>query len=141
MQETVIPKLWHRNDKTGKQTAIKVNLDVWASANRITNRVFTLEFLQEQPVGGLWLPRKVNARFEDADGRLISDEIVVIADRKSQDRNDRLFRERFTLVGTDFDKNADYYLVLEDPDERIDKVMRKLGFKIDLSIMPGVEFS
>jgi len=140
LQETVIPKVWHRNDKTGKQTAIKVNLDVWASANRITNRVFTLEFLQEQPVGGLWLPRKVIARFEDADGRLISDEIVVIADRKSQDRNDRLFRERFTLVGTDFDKNADYYLVLEDPEERIERIIMNRRFQIDLGIMIGFDF-
>jgi uncharacterized protein (TIGR02687 family) len=140
LQEIVIPKIWHRNDKAGKHTVAKVNLELRASAHRITNRVFTLEFLQEHPVGVEWLPRNVIAKFVDADGRPVSDQVVMIADRTSQDRNDRLFRERFTLSGTQFDKDADYYLVLEDPDERVEKVIYKRRFQIDLTIAFGFDF-
>ena len=140
LQEMVIPKIWHRNDKAGKHTVAKVNLELRASAHRITNRVFTLEFLQEHPVGEAWLPRTVVAKFVDADGHPVSDQVVMIADRTSQDRNQRLFRERFTLSGTDFDKNADYYLVLEDPDERVEKVLFRRKFQMDLGIAFGFDF-
>lgn len=140
LQEIVIPKIWHRNDKAGKHTVAKVNLELRASVYRITNRVFTLEFLQEHPVGAEWLPRTVIAKFVDANGNSVSDQVMMIADRTSQDRNERLFRERFTLSGTQFDKDADYYLVLEDPDERVEKVIYKRRFQIDLTIAFGFDF-
>ena len=140
LQEIAIPKIWHRNDKAGKHRVAKVNLELRASAYRITNRVFTLEFLQEHPVGAEWLRRTVVAKFVDADGHSVSDQVVMIADRTSQDRNERLFREQFTLSGTQFDKDADYYLVLEDPDERVEKVIYRRRFQIDLTIAFGFDF-
>lgn len=140
LQEIVLPKIWHWNDKAGKRPVPKVNLELRASAYRITNRVFTLEFLQEHPVGDAWLPRTVIAKFVDADGQPVSDQVVIIADRTSKDRNERLFRARFTLSGTQFDKNADYYLVLEDPDERVEKILFKRKFQIDLTITFGFDF-
>jgi uncharacterized protein (TIGR02687 family) len=132
LQEIVLPKIRHWNDKAGKRPTAKVNLELRASAYRITNRVFTLEFLQEHPVGDNWLPRTVIAKFVDAEGQPVSDQAVIIADRISKDRNERLFRVRFTLSSAHFDKNADYFLVLEDPDERVEKVLAKYKFQIDL---------
>lgn len=140
LQEVVIPVIWHRNEKGASRASSKVKLELISTVNRITNRVFTLEFLQLQPVSEETLPRQVVARFVDADGRAVSNEVKIIADITSKDTSSRLFKERFTLKGTDFDRNAEYYLLIEDPEELVDKEVLKRRFTIDLGITLGFEF-
>jgi hypothetical protein len=96
--------------------------------------------LQLQPVSEEALPRQVVARFVDAAGRAVSNEVKIIADITSRDTSSRLFRERFTLKGTDFDRNAEYYLLIEDPDELVEKEVLRRRFTIDLGITLGFEF-
>ncbi|HXL03373.1 MAG TPA: BREX-1 system phosphatase PglZ type A [Bacillota bacterium] len=140
LQEVVIPVIWHRNEKGASRASSKVKLELISTVNRITNRVFTLEFLQLQPVSEEALPRQVVARFVDAAGRAVSNEVKIIADITSRDTSSRLFRERFTLKGTDFDRNAEYYLLIEDPDELVEKEVLRRRFTIDLGITLGFEF-
>ena len=140
LQEIVIPLIWHRNEKRAAGPPSKVKLELISTVNRITNRVFTLEFLQLEPVSEDALPRKVVARFVDAHGRAVSNEVKIIADITSKDTSSRLFKERFTLKGTDFDRNAEYYLLLEEPEELVDKEVLRRRFTIDLGITLGFEF-
>ncbi len=85
-------------------------------------------------------PRTVTARFVDASGATISDEAIIVADSTSADPNERLIRTRFTLTGDRFDKNAEYYLVLEDQEETVEKILLKRRFIIDLGISAAFEF-
>jgi uncharacterized protein (TIGR02687 family) len=140
LQEIAIPVIWHRNDKGTSRGLSKVQLELILTVNRITNRVFTLEFLQLQPVSEEALPRQVIARFVDTQGRAVSNEVKIIADIASRDTSSRIFRERFTLKGTGFDKNAEYYLLLEDPEELVEKEVLRRKFAIDLGITLGFEF-
>ena len=60
--------------------------------NRITNRVFTLGVLCNWSLSTDALPRQVVARFVDAHGRAVSNEVKIIADITSKDTSSRLFR-------------------------------------------------
>ena len=44
----------------------------------------------------------------------------------------RTYREKFTLRDMAYDKNKEYYLILEDEDKPVEKLYERIPFKIDL---------
>ena len=52
----------------------------------------------------------------DKEGNRISNENIIIADSRSNNPEDRTFREKFTLRDMAYDKNKEYYLILDDED-------------------------
>lgn len=140
LQEIVVPRIWHRSERAARRGVNKPDIELRSTVNRITNRFFTLEFFQKQPAVGPVQPRTVTARFVDASGATISDEAIIVADSASADPNERRVRTRFTLTGDRFDKNAEYYLVLEDQEETVEKILLKRRFTIDLGISAAFEF-
>jgi hypothetical protein len=47
---------------------------------------------------------------------------------------DRTYKEKFTLKDIKYDKLAKYNLILEDEDEKVEKIYLKIPFTIDLII-------
>lgn len=133
LQETMIPLVRYQNRKAGQkgfQAAAKTNVLLLGENRQISNNVFTLTFYQEKPCVGKVQPRTVLARFEDAQGKIISDEHRLIFDRTEMENNQRTLRSIFRLLGSGYDRNAQYDLVLRDVEENAE--LERIPFQIDI---------
>lgn len=65
---------------------------------------------------------------------------MIIADRNSETPADRNFKEKFVLKDLKYQKEETYYLVLEDDDEKINPIINKVPFYIDLAIINDFGF-
>lgn len=133
LQEMVVPLVQYRNRRAGQKgyTAItKPDVELLGENRKISNNLFTLNFYQKQPCGGKVQPRTVRARLEDASGRPISDEHRLICDQTAQENERRVLRTTFRLLGTGYDRSAEYWLVLQDEEEKTE--MERIPFQIDV---------
>lgn len=134
LQETIIPVLKYKNSRKEEFKVKKVEVKLTNISRRITNRITFLEFFQTEKADEKKLPRRLKLYFEDKEGNRLSNENIIIADSKSIKPEDRLFKEKFTLKDAGYDKTKDYYLMLEDEEEKVEKVYKRIPFVIDLLI-------
>lgn len=133
LQEMVVPLIRYQNKRAGQKgyTAItKAEVMLLGESRRISNNFFTLNFYQKQPCAGKVQPRTVLAWFEDAEGRPISDEHQLVCDLTAKEDNLRTMRITFRLLGSGYDRNAAYNLVLRDKDDRAE--IARIPFRIDI---------
>lgn len=134
LQEVVIPLLRYKNLKMSKEEAItKANIVLTTQNKKITNNTFTLTFFQVDRVDDeeKVVPNTFKIYMEDLDtGEVISNVNTIVADKKSQNYDERVFKIRFTLKSGNYDKTKNYYLIIEDDS----KVLDKVPFKINLGI-------
>ncbi|MFW6030841.1 MAG: BREX-1 system phosphatase PglZ type A, partial [Halanaerobiales bacterium] len=107
---------------------------------KITNSIFHLEFFQTEKIADKVLPRRLSLYFVDKEGNKISNENIVIADSSSDRPEERTYREKFTLKSMEYKKDYDYYLVMEDEEESVEKIYEKEPFKISLAITNDFDF-
>jgi len=141
LQEMMIPVIRYQNKKAGQKgfTAItKADVVLLGENRKISNNIFTLIFYQNQPCGGKVQPRYVRARLEDAAGKIISDEHHLSGDMTAQENNARTMRTTFRLLGSGYDRNIDYFLVLTDEEEK--KEIERIAFRIDIVFENDFEF-
>jgi len=134
LQEIALPVIKFKYLRKEEYRATKVNVKLTSISRKITNRITFLDFLQTDRVDEKKLPLKLKLYFADERGNRISNESIIIADSKAEEANERKYREKFTLKSIAFDRATQYYLVLEDEDETIEKIYDKLAFTIDLLI-------
>jgi hypothetical protein len=101
---------------------------------KITNNITYLEFLQKEKVGDKLLPCRFKIYLADDDGSRISNENIIIADSKSDELQERKFREKFVLKNMKYDKDKKYFLTVEDDEEMIATVYERMPFTVDLVI-------
>ena len=123
LQEMVVPvieyhflrnqsKEYKRNRSKYDTKPVEVSL---LSANRkISNMIFSLNFYQKDPVGGNREAATYQLYFTDSAGKPISDIQKIIADRTSDNGQDRIFRCGFNLKSLKFSNTDSYYLVIAD---------------------------
>ena len=75
-------------------------------------------------------PRTVLARLEDASGRPVSDEHRLVCDMTAEDNTLRTLRVAFRLLGSGYDRNAEYPLVLRDAETHAE--LQRIPFRIDV---------
>jgi uncharacterized protein (TIGR02687 family) len=134
LQEIIIPLIRFKYVRKDAFKPAKVTVKLTNISRKITNRITFLEFLQTDKVEDKKLPLKLKLYFADADGRRISNENIIIADSRSQQPEERTYREKFTLKEMPYDKSKNYYLVMEDEEGSVEKVYEKIPFVIDLLI-------
>jgi len=140
LQELMVPLIQYQNKKTGQKgfTAIKkTDVILLGDQRRISNNIFTLAFFQKEPCVGKVLPRRITARFEDSSGLMISDEHRIDAASTAPENNDRVTRVTFRLLGSGYDRTADYWLVLTDREE--ERELERIPFTID--VVFGLDFA
>ncbi|WP_409966858.1 BREX-1 system phosphatase PglZ type A [Bengtsoniella intestinalis] len=142
LQETVIPVIRFKSDKNLRQSmgAKKVSLDLTNLSRKITNVITHLTFFQGQSVDEKNLPLRVTAYFVDEAGNRISNENIIIADSNSQIPEERTYKEKFTLKDMAYDKSKEYFLVLIDEDEMVNKEIARMPFAIDLVFGGSIQF-
>ena len=139
LQELMTPLVQYQSKKAGQKgyrAIIKTDILLLGENRTITNNLFSLNFHQTEACGGKVLPRVVNAHFEDAHGHVISDEHRWTANSLAQEKNERVKRISFRLLGNGYEKYSDYYLVLTDLEENT--IMQKIPFRIN--VVFGLEF-
>ena len=70
--------------------------------------------------------------FIDSNGKQISDIAKIIADKTSDNGQERIFRRNFNLKSLKYDNRASYYLVIED--ETGLQMPQKEEFQIDIAL-------
>lgn len=139
LQELMVPLIRYQNKKSGQKgfTAItKTDIVLLGDNRKVSNNIFTLAFYQKSPCVGKVQPRQALARFEDDRGDVISDEHRIIGNSAASENNERVTKVTFHLVGSGYDRNADYWLVLRDADDGT--VLERIAFRID--VVFGLDF-
>ncbi|SEP83366.1 TIGR02687 family protein [Lachnospiraceae bacterium RM5] len=122
-------KEYQRNKDKYDTKPVEVNL---LSANhKISNMIFSLNFYQKEAVGLNREKCNYNAYFVDATGKKISDIQKIIADKTTEDVQDRTFRCNFSLKSQAYDSKELYYLIIEKEDST--DLPERIEFQIDIA--------
>ncbi|NLW23294.1 MAG: BREX-1 system phosphatase PglZ type A [Tissierellia bacterium] len=132
LQEVLVPLIIYRDKKSGQIGAVeseKASIKLISATRRITNSIFALDFFQTERVGGKITPSLVKVYLMDSDENIISNEGILLADKSSDKPEDRTMTIRFILKSMDYDRNKDYYLIIEDVETG---EYERIPFTIDL---------
>lgn len=123
LQEMVVPvidyqylrsssKTYQRNRE--KYDTKPVTLTLLSAARKISNMIFSLNFYQKEAVGDNRIACNYQLYFTDARGKQISDVAHIIADKTSDNGQNRTFRCSFKLKSLKYSNRDSYYLVIVD---------------------------
>ena len=139
MQEMVVPVIVYKGMRTGYKKYIEVQnpgLSLISESHKVSNLMFSLDFLQKQPIGDKVQPCNYTLYFTDEVGAPVSDFQTVIADRTNNNASDRVFRVRFTLKQAQYNKNKLYRLVIANDTDAPEEV----EFRIDIAFADDFGF-
>ena len=140
LQEMVVPVIeYHylRNDsKTYQRNKAKydtkpVEVGLLSANRKISNMIFSLNFYQKDAVGDNRSAANYLLYFVDSNEKQISDTAKIIADKTSDNGQERTFRCSFNLKSLKYDNRASYYLVIAD--ETGLQMPQKEEFQIDIA--------
>ena len=141
LQEFVVPVIEFKNKRPGSKNFVdmkKAELQLLSQTRKISNSMFTLNFYQKEPVGGKVSPAVYEIYLTDISGHVISDRQTVIADKTSENNNERTFRVSFTLKGLAFSKTETYSLLIREKETGL--VTDRVGFNIDIAFTNDFDF-
>ena len=139
LQEMVVPVInYHflRNDsKEYKRNKSKydtkhVTVSLFSASHKISNMIFSLSFYQKEAVAANREAMTYQLYFMDSSGRVISDVSRIIADKTSDNIQERTFRCNFNLKSLKYSNTETYYLVIADEDGL---QMSREEFQIDIA--------
>lgn len=141
LQEMVVPvieyhflrnetKMYQRNK--AKYDTKPVEIGLLSSSRKISNMIFSLHFYQKDAVGDNRSAANYLLYFVDSNGKQISDTVKIIADKTSDNGQERVFRCNFNLKSLKYDNTATYYLVIAD--ETGLQTPQKEEFQIDIAL-------
>lgn len=117
-QEVVVPVLTVnqlRGSKAEQRTKSKVEVISARSTLKMVNNIHKFELMQTEAVSELKLPITVTVAIYDGSDIVSSEEIITF-DAMSDDMKERIKPARLSLLGSDFDRKKDYFLVISDKD-------------------------
>lgn len=140
LQEMVVPVLefqYLRNSSKEYQRnrdkidTKPVTISLLSASRKISNMIFSLNFHQKDAVGGNREAANYLLYFEAANGQKISDTVKIIADKTSDNPQERVFRCSFNLRSQKYTSTDVYYLVIAD--ESGLQAPAKEEFQIDIA--------
>ena len=123
LQEMVVPLIeYHflRNQSReyqknrSKYDTKPVEIGLLSASRKISNMIFSLNFYQKEAVGGNREAATYQLYFTDSSGKPISDVQKVIADKTSNNSQERIFRCSFNLKSLKYSNTETYNLVIAD---------------------------
>jgi uncharacterized protein (TIGR02687 family) len=139
LQEMVVPVIVYKGMRAGYKKYVEVQnpgLSLISESRKVSNLMFSLDFLQKQPVGEKVQPCNYNMYFTNDEGVPVSDFQTIIADRTSNNASDRVFRVRFTLKQMQYNRNKIYRLVIANDTDAPEEV----EFRIDIAFADDFGF-
>ena len=131
LQEMVVPVIIYKGIRSGSKHFVEVKnpgLSLISESRKISNLIFSLDFLQKQPIGEKVQASSYSLVFTDEVGIPVSDTQTVIADKANENASERVFRTKFTLKPMQFNKNKIYRLVISNGTE----IPEEIEFIIDI---------
>jgi len=108
-----------------------VALSLLSANHKICNMIFGLNFVQAEAVGDNRIPCNYLIYLVDDQGKQVSDIQKVIADKVSENIQERTFRCTFHLKPLQYSNTKLYYLVIASEDGL--QVPQKIEFQIDIA--------
>lgn len=140
LQEMMVPLISYKHLRTASKEYQnnKENIDVKpveikliSNYRKISNMVFNLSFYQMEEVSSTREASSFRLYFVDQDGRKISDEVRIIADKSHvRDNADRKFDLRFSLIEKNYSIIDPYYLIIEEENNKLP--IQREEFTIDI---------
>jgi len=140
LQEMVVPVIeyrflrnssmeYQRNRK--KYDTEPVTVSLLSASRKISNMIFSLNFYQREAVGDTRVPATYQLYFVDNNGKQISDVQKIIANKTSDNSQDRTFRCSFNLKSLKYSNTESYYLIIAD--ETGTQMPLREEFQIDIA--------
>ena len=139
LQEMVVPVIeYHflRNQSSeyrknrSKYDTKPVDIALLSANRKITNMIFSLSFYQKEPVSYNREKATYQLYFTDSTGKPVSDTATIIADKTSDNGQERTFRCSFNLKQLKYSSTEQYYLVITDENGMI---VSREEFQIDIA--------
>lgn len=108
-----------------------VTVSLLSAGRKINNMIFSLNFYQQEAVGGNREAAQYLVYFVDENGQKISDTGKIIADKTSENAQERTFRCNFSLRSQKYSNRQTYFLVIADESGLQAPVMEE--FQIDIA--------
>lgn len=140
LQEMVVPVIrYHHLRNTSKEyqndpdkyTTKPVSVKLLSASRKISNMIFSLNFHQEEAVGGNRAACTYLVQFVDEYGNPVSDTQKIVADKNQADAQDRRFRCTFNLRAIKYDRTKPYYLIISS--ENGLQIPQREEFHIDIA--------
>ena len=142
LQELCVPVLSFRRVRSGAKgfrDTQAATIRVLSESRRITNSLFNVSLLQEEPAAGKVLPCEYELVFLDSSGNEVSDVVKAHADLTSDNPQDRVIKVRFSLkAGCSFISKEAYYLVARDKSSGVQVWREK--YRIEVAFAPVDDF-
>lgn len=125
LQEMTVPVVVFKNQRTGSRGYVetsKAELILISESRRISNSIFSLDFLQKQPVGDKVLPCEYTVYMAAADGTPVSDRKKIIADKTAPAEKDRVTHVTFSMTPGNHQNGSDYKLVIAGDSGMIEEI-------------------
>lgn len=124
-QEMLVPLVEVKVER-GKKETTAAQLALVSLTNKITNLITTLDFVQTDPVSDVVKETTYRVYFVADDNEKISNENIIIADKKDSDTAKRMFRLRFSFKNKKYNKSQKYYLVAFDDKNDIEVLRHEI---------------
>ena len=124
-QEMLVPMIDVKVDKGKKETSL-AEIALVSLTSKITNLITTLDFVQTESVSDIVKETSYRVYFISDNNEKISNENIVIADKKDKDTTKRMFRLRFNFKNKKYDKSQKYYLVAYDDKNDIEVLRHEI---------------
>ncbi len=140
LQEMVVPvidyKYLRSDSKAYKRNRDKIDtkpvtVNLLSASRKISNMIFSLNFYQKEAVSDNREAATYLLYFTDASGKQISDTQKIIADKTSNNGQERTFRCSFNLKSLKYSNTDSYYLVIAD--ESGLQLPQREEFQIDIA--------
>ena len=140
LQEMVVPVIEYHFLRNSSMEYLKnrkkydtkpVTVNLLSASRKISNMIFSLNFYQKEAVGDNREADTYLLYFTDSNGKQISDVQKIIADKTSENIQDRTFRCSFNLKPLKYENTESYYLVIAD--ETGMQMLQREEFQIDIA--------
>lgn len=142
LQELCVPVLRFTNKRAGTRGYVEsapVGLSLVSQLDAISNTLFTLEFLQDEPASGKMLPATYEVFVGDAARVPVSDTARIVADRTDADATARVFHVSMNLKpGVQTSEHEQYHLFARNVDTGAVQSLRDVRIRVSFS--PAFDF-
>lgn len=121
LQEVCVPVLHVRElqkAQAAKHEKQPVGVVAATQPIKLVNNIDKVRFIQTDPIGERFIPRLLDVYIVDAKGNAVSSRETINFDSASKVMDERTREARLKLIGAQFDRNAQYTLVLENAETR-----------------------
>ena len=131
LQEICVPLVRFHNVRVNSKkysTSVPATLQLSDMSRKISNRDFSLHFLQPEPVGEKVVPCEYKIWVQDENGNPVSTTVSIMADKKDIEQGDRIYYAQFTMKPGTYNKHKEYKLVISNGTD----IPEEIPFTVDI---------